>query len=77
MVEDFQKIKKELTKLKKKKKKSKSLIKGKLLKKPQAKLPSVSPKKFITSGLGHNSLVKEGRTGYFNKEMMEETKWLS
>ncbi len=62
---------------KKKKSKKKGLFKGKFLKKPTVKVPSVDPKKFITKGLGHQGLVKEGRTGYFNKEMMEETKWLS
>jgi hypothetical protein len=46
-----------------------------ILQKPTAKLPSTDPKKFVTSGLGRPSLVREGRTGYFNKEMMEEAKW--
>jgi hypothetical protein len=59
-------------------KKSKKGTKSKrLLKKPQAKLPSTDPKKFITKGMGKQSLVKEGRTGYFNEEYMEEKiNWL-
>ncbi len=77
MIEDFQKTKKELEKLKNKKDKKKGLFKGNLLKKPSVKLPSIDPKRFITHGAGHQSLVKEGRSGYFNKEMMEETKWLN
>lgn len=48
-----------------------------ILRKPTAKLPSTDPKKFITKGMGKQSLVREGRTGFFNEEMMEETKWLS
>jgi hypothetical protein len=75
MVEDFQKMKKELTKLKKKAKTKKGLFKGKVLSKPTAKLPSTDPKKFIRGG--GDRLVREGRTGFFNEEMMEETKWLS
>ena len=55
----------------------KRLLSGKLLKKPKAKLPSTDPKGFITRGLGKPKMVSEGRTGYFNSEMMEETKWLS
>ncbi len=70
-------LKKESNKKREKKEKKKGLFKGKILKKPTVKPPSVDPKKFITQGAGHQALVKEGRSGYFNKEMMEETKWLS
>ena len=66
-----------MVKRRKKSEKKKGLFKGKFLKKPKAKLPSTDPKKFITEGLGKQSLVREGRTGYFNEEMMEEAKWLS
>jgi hypothetical protein len=53
------------------------ILEKKILKKPQAKLPSTDPKKFITKGMGKQSLVKEGRTGYFNEEYMEEKiNWL-
>jgi hypothetical protein len=61
----------------KKGKKVKKRKEKKFIKKPKAKLPSVDPKKFITKGLGHTPLVGEGRTGYFNQEMMGERKWLS
>lgn len=61
----------------KKKKSKKGFLKGHLLKKPTTKIPSVSPKKFITQGGGNQSLVREGKTGYFNEEYMEEAKWLS
>lgn len=83
MVEDFKKIKSELSDLKKKKNKKrvdsvvKKLSKG-FLKRPKTKLPSVNPKKFITYNLKEQALVKEGRTGHFNKEYMEEKiNWLS
>jgi hypothetical protein len=59
-------------------KKEKGVFSKKLLKKPEAKLPSTDPKRFITSGMGRPSLVREGRTGYFDEEYMEEKiKWLS
>jgi hypothetical protein len=63
--------------VKKKSKKKQGIFGKKFLKKPTQKLPSTDPKKFITRGLGRQSLVREGRTGYFNEEMMEEAKWLS
>ena len=59
------------------KRKEKESKKKRILSKPKAKLPSTDPKKFLTHGLERQSLVREGRTGYFNKEMMEEAKWLS
>ncbi len=80
MVEDFSKIKKELATLKKKQKKKvkKGLLKGKLLKKPKAKLQSTDPKKFISQGLVKQPLVKKEKTGYFDTEYMEEKiRWLS
>ena len=56
----------------------KRLFGGKLLKKPKAKLPSTDPKRFITSGLGKQELVSEGKTGYFNEEYIKEKQnWLS
>jgi hypothetical protein len=63
---------------KEKGKKEKGVFSKKLLKKPKAKLPSTDPKRFITSGMGRPSLVREGRTGYFDEEYMgEKIKWLS
>ena len=59
-----------------KNKKDKSKGKRTILKKPKAKLPSVNPSKFIQSKVNH-SLVKEGRTGYFNEEYEREIKWLA
>ncbi len=56
---------------------SKRLFGQKLLKKPTAKVPSVNPQRFISKDSARQSLVREGRTGYFNQEMMEEAKWLS
>jgi len=47
-----------------------------ILKTPTQKLPSYDAKKIIMKG-ERQSLVREGRTGFFNKEMVEETKWLS
>lgn len=55
----------------------KKFIKKRLIKKPEAKVKSVNPTKFVTKGLVKQQLVTKGRTGYFNKEMMEEAKWLS
>lgn len=46
-----------------------------ILKKPKAKLPSVSPKKF--AGGFQGGLVREGRTGYIKSEEIKKTKWLS
>ena len=58
--------------------KNKKKYKKKLLKKPKAKMPSIDPKRFITSGLGKQELVSEGRTGYFNEEYIKEKQnWLS
>jgi hypothetical protein len=55
------------------KKKKEDLIIGK----PKVKLPKYSAKKALLSG-GDRKLVSEGRTGYFDKEMVEERKkWLS
>lgn len=48
----------------------------KILKKPIAKLKGIDSEKFITKGLVKQALVREGKTGYFNKELMEEAKWL-
>ena len=61
---------------KKKEKKEKGLLKGKILTKPKAKLPSYDPTKMLMKGTG-NKLVSEGRTKYFDEEYREETKWLS
>ena len=59
--------------------KSKKKKEKKLLKKPLAKgikrLSAVSAVKNMASNTG--ALVKEGRTGYFQSEYMEETRWLS
>jgi hypothetical protein len=49
----------------------------KLLKKPTAKLPKVSARKAIVSGDDRQRLVREGRTGYFQEELMEEARWLN
>ena len=48
-----------------------------ILSKPTAKVPSVSPTKFVSRTISNAPLVREGRTGFFKEEMMEETKWLS
>ena len=48
-----------------------------ILKKPTTKLPSVSARKAIVSGDDRQRLVNPGRTGYFNKELMEEARWLN
>ena len=91
MVEDFKKIKEDRDKFKKKldtpkkiepkkvPKLGKNLQKvgNKILKKPKAKIRSVDPKKAITQGMGKRALVSEGRTGYFKKEYVKESKWLS
>ncbi len=55
----------------------KNAFKGKFTKTPKAKLPSVNPSGFISSGGANTSLVKEGRTGHFREEYVGETKWLS
>jgi hypothetical protein len=68
----FKKLTKELVKTKKKSK----ITKGKILKKPTQKLPSYDSKRILLKG-EKKALVTEGRTGYFNKELMEEVKWLS
>jgi DNA-directed RNA polymerase alpha subunit len=54
-----------------------SLFKGRLLKKPKLKLPKVSARKAIVSGDDRQSLVREGRTGYFKEEMVREQTWLN
>jgi hypothetical protein len=55
---------------------SKKLLGQKILKKPKVTLKKISAEKIILKN-GNQALVKEGRTGFFNKEMVEETKWLS
>lgn len=49
------------------------------LKKPSASpIKAISPEKVLTKGLPQRAtLVREGRTGYFNNEMAKEIKWLS
>lgn len=48
-----------------------------LVGKPKVKLPKYSAKKALLKGRNFNEkLVGEGRTGYFDAEMVEETKWL-
>jgi hypothetical protein len=47
-----------------------------ILKTPTQKLPSYDAKKIIMKG-ERQVLVREGRTGFFNRELMEEAKWLS
>lgn len=61
---------------KKSKNKENKFLKQKILSKPKAKIKGVDAKKFITSGVGKHSLVKEGKTGYIDEEMIEEMKWL-
>ena len=76
MVEDFQKIKKELAELKKKKFKKIEILKGKLTKKAKATpIKSVSPTKLLTRKL--KAQEEPSRNLYFNQEMMEEARWLS
>ena len=71
-------LKEQLGKNKKSKKKPKKKSKKKkMLKKPKAKLPSIDPKKFISSTIRNQTLVSEGKIGHFNEEYMEEKiKWL-
>lgn len=81
------KVEREYPKPKREKKQKKRLkikigkpkkYKGKLLKKPKAKLPSVNPKTFVTRGENGRALVRKGRTGYFKEEYIRENqKWLS
>lgn len=59
-----------------KKQKEREIFKGKFLKKPKVKIESISPQKFISGKRESHSLVREGRTGYFNDEYKKEMKWL-
>jgi len=60
----------------KEEKKKKGIFKGKILKKPTAKLPSYNPEKMIMKGISNQALVREGRSKYFDEEYREEIKWL-
>ncbi|GBE19372.1 hypothetical protein BMS3Abin17_00095 [archaeon BMS3Abin17] len=53
-------------------------VKKPLLRRPKAVLiKKLDPvQAAIKAGQGKTKFVKEGRTGYFNEEMMEEAKWL-
>lgn len=48
----------------------------KFLKKPESKIKSISPKAVLRTFEG-GSLVREGRTGYFNDEYEKEIGWLN
>ncbi len=74
-MDKIESLKKGLPELKKKTKKG--VFKGKFIKKPKTKIQGVNPQRFISKDSARQSLVREGRTGYFNQEMMEEAKWLS
>lgn len=81
------KVEREYPKPKREKKQKKKLkikigkpktYKEKLLKKPEAKLPSVDPKRFVSTGEGDRKLVRKGEYGFFKrKEVKEKQKWLS
>lgn len=73
------KVEKERKPKKKKKLKFKgNAFKGKILRKPKAKITSINPERFITKGLGDTPLVKKGKVGYIEEEMIEEkVKWMS
>jgi hypothetical protein len=50
--------------------------KKKFLKKSKEKIKGISPKAVLRTFEG-GSLVREGRTGYFNDEYEKEVKWLN
>lgn len=55
---------------------SKIMVKGKALKKPKAKIKSISAERIIAR-TGYTPLVKPGEEGYFRSEYNREAKWLS